>query len=110
MDVPFEGRISDREVCNKSGLKEAVLHYEFNFPPPKPLSGIGENDIFWNRNLFTPFLFIADDTFPLSQNIMKPYPRKTLITRSSCLVTYYLTSVGLEKMHFEFWLVSLSSF
>ena len=110
IDVRCEGRISDRGVYNKSELKEAVLNYEFNFPPPKTLSGIDENDIFWDKNHFTPFLFVADDAFPLSQNVMKPYPRKTLITRSPYLGTYYLTFFDLEKTHFEFWLVGLSSF
>ena len=41
-------------------------------------TGIDKNDIFWNGNLTTPFLFVVNDAFPLSQNIMKPYPQRNL--------------------------------
>ena len=78
IDVGCQGRISDDGVYNNSVLKEAIFNNSLNLPSPKPLPNIDPNDIFWDKETSTPFSFVADDAFPLSQNIMKPYPRRNL--------------------------------
>ena len=45
---------------------------------PKSLLVIDENDIFKKENLDAPFLFVVDDVFASSQNIMKPHPQRNL--------------------------------
>lgn len=80
IDVVCPWSISDRGVYNNSRLqKEAIWNNEFYLPPPKPLASIDENDILWNENLTTTsFLFVVDDAFPLSENIIKPHPQRNL--------------------------------
>ena len=73
IDAGCQGRISDGGVCNNSVLKERILN-SLNLPLPKPLP----NDIFWDKETSTHLLFVADVTFPMSQNIMKPYPQRNL--------------------------------
>ena len=77
IDVGCQRRISDGGVYNNSLLKEAILN-SLNVPLPKPLPNIDPNDIFWDKESSTPCLFVADDAFPLSQNIMKPYTQRNL--------------------------------
>ena len=78
IDVGRQGCISDCGVYNNSVLKEAILNNSLNLPSPKPLSNIDPNDIFWHKETSTSFLFVAGDAFPLSQNIIKPYPQRNL--------------------------------
>ena len=78
LDVVCQGHINDGGVYNNSVLKKAILNNSLNLPPPKPLPNIDPNDIFWDKDTSTLFLFVADDAFPLSQNIMKPYPQRNL--------------------------------
>ena len=78
IDVGCQGRISDGRVYNNSTLKEAILNNSFNLPPPKPLPILEEADIIWDNDTTISFMFVADDAFPLSENIMKPYPQRNL--------------------------------
>ena len=74
MDVRCQGCMSDSGVYSNAVFKEAILSSSLNLPSPKPLPNIDPNDIFWDKETSTLFLFVVDDAFPLSQNIMKPYP------------------------------------
>lgn len=69
VNVGCNGRVSDGGVFRESKLKEACETNILNFPPMTPLPG---------RNIEVPFVFVADDAFPLSNNIMKPYPNRNL--------------------------------
>ena len=77
IDLGCQRCISDGGVYNNSLLKEAILN-SLNLLLPKLLPNIDPNDIFWDKESLTPFLFVADDAFPLSQNIMKPYPQRNM--------------------------------
>ena len=78
IEVGCQGRISDGGFYNNSTLKEAILNNSFNLPPPKPLPILAEADIIWDNDTTIPFMFVADDAFPLSENIMKRYPQRNL--------------------------------
>lgn len=72
VDVGTNGRISDGGVWSKSTLKQAFDSGLLNIPSPDYLPG---------TNAKVPFVIVADDAFPLGNNLMKPYPgagRKTL--------------------------------
>ena len=78
IDVGCQGRISHGGVYNNSTLKGAILNNSFKLPPPKPLPILEDADIVWDNDTPIPFMSVADDAFPLSENIMKPYPQRNL--------------------------------
>lgn len=64
-DVGSQGRISDAGVFRNTSLFRKMENNELNFPPLRPLPG---------QQAPMPYVFVADDAFPLSSRIMKPYP------------------------------------
>jgi hypothetical protein len=69
VDVGVNGRISDGGVFRESSLSRAIATNSLNFPPDKPLP---------NRQMKVPYVFVADDAFPLTTRILKPYPNRGL--------------------------------
>lgn len=64
-NVGSQGRISDGGVFNATQFKKWLGESTLNLPSARVLPG---------RNVAVPFVFVADDAFPLSYNIMKPFP------------------------------------
>lgn len=64
-DVGCQGRISDGGVFRNTSLFKKLDQNELNIPSPDVLPG---------RNKPVPYTFVADEAFPLKNNIMKPYP------------------------------------
>lgn len=62
--VGCQGRISDGGVFRHTSFGKALLDKSLNIPEAEPLPG---------RELPTPYVFLADDAFPLTENICKPY-------------------------------------
>ena len=69
VDVGCNGRVSDGGVFKNSTLHTAMTDNKLNSPPPEPLP---------RRSQQAPFVIVADDAFPLSENIMKPYAFRNL--------------------------------
>ena len=67
MDLGRNGRVSDAGVWGNSSLRSAIEQGAINFPPPAQLTG---------SNKILPYVFVADDAFPLSTYMLKPYPFK----------------------------------
>jgi hypothetical protein len=63
-NIGCQGRILGRGVFNETKFKKSLEDNSINLPNPCKLPG---------RNKSIPFVFVADDAFPLSCNIMKPY-------------------------------------
>ena len=63
-NIGCQGQISDGGVFNGTKFKKSLEDNTMNLPSSSKLPG---------RNKSTPFVFVADDAFPLSCNIMKPY-------------------------------------
>lgn len=59
-----QGSISDGGVFRHTAFGKALLSQTLNIPHPKSLPG---------REMLTPYVFLADDAFPLTENICKPY-------------------------------------
>ena len=66
VDVGCNGRISDGGVFRNSRFSSALKIDQLGIPPPEP---IPQSE---NQTLM-PYVLVADDAFPLSQNIMKPF-------------------------------------
>jgi hypothetical protein len=68
-DVGVNGRVSDGGVFRESTLSSAIARNSLNFPSNKKLPG-GQVEV--------PYMFVADEAFPLTTRILKPYPSRDL--------------------------------
>ncbi|RVE45037.1 hypothetical protein evm_010316 [Chilo suppressalis] len=64
-DVGAQDRISDGGVFRNTSLYQKLQKIELNIPNDRNLPG---------RQQDVPFVFVADDAFPLQRQTMKPYP------------------------------------
>lgn len=65
VDIGCQGRISDGGVFRNTILFKKLENKELDLPTEKPLPFQEDS---------TPYVFVADDAFALSSNIMKPFP------------------------------------
>lgn len=68
-DIGSKGRCSDGGIFANSEFGRRLQNDALKLPPPAPLSQGGEP---------VPFVFIGDEAFPLSYNLLRPYPRSGL--------------------------------
>lgn len=81
VDVGANGRVGDAGVYAKSTLKQCLTDTSLlNIPKDNKLP---------NTNVVLPYVVLADDAFPLSHNVMKPYPLKN-ITKEERVFNYRL--------------------
>jgi hypothetical protein len=64
VNVGCQGRLSDGGVFKSTGFKKLMENSTLNLPEKSALPG---------GDKLSPYVFVADDAFPLSPNIMKPY-------------------------------------
>ncbi|KAK5639766.1 hypothetical protein RI129_010577 [Pyrocoelia pectoralis] len=69
IDVGCNGRVSDGGVFARSTLSHSIKTNKLNFPAEQPLPG---------RTKPLPFVIVADAAFPLSYNILKPFPFRNM--------------------------------
>lgn len=69
VDIGEYGRNSDGRALKESEFGKALFNDQLSLPEPTYLPG--EEDIF-------PYYFVADEAFPLTDHIMRPYPRRQL--------------------------------
>ncbi|KAK2717644.1 hypothetical protein QYM36_006423 [Artemia franciscana] len=67
----FAGRNSDGGIYKACAMSYWVTHEGLDIPPPSFLRNDGINSAF-------PYYFAADEAFPLSRNLLKPYSNKNL--------------------------------
>ena len=80
-DVGMNGRNSDGGNWLQSPMRKALEKNTLSLPKPKPLHE--------NRKE-TPFVWVGDDAFPLTNYLMKPYPQKDL-TINNRIFNYLLS-------------------
>lgn len=64
-DVGCQGRLSDGAIFRNTELFQKLENHQLNLPEDEPLTG---------EDIDLPYVFVADDAFALSRNILKPYP------------------------------------
>ena len=77
-DVGCQGRISDGGVWVNSTFYHKLKNGGLNLPPPRMLPRT--SDPAWmplEDDTEVPFVIVGDSAFPLTENIMKPYPDKS---------------------------------
>lgn len=72
IDVGSNGRISDGGVWRECTLSAKLEMNDLNIPPNACIPG---------TDFHLPLVILADDAFPLSRYIMKPYPMRNLDAR-----------------------------
>lgn len=72
VNVGCQGRISDGGVFKNTSFYNKLEKNELNLPENEPLPG---------HTLSLPYILVADDAFPLTDHIMKPY--KTDLNKGS---------------------------
>lgn len=70
VDIGAAGRAGDAGVYGDSTLKKAVASNSLNLPSPTCLPG--------NSAFKVNYHIVGDDAFPMSKNLMKPYPHRNL--------------------------------
>ena len=82
IDVGAEGSAGDSGVFGRSGFGNAIIDASLDVPEPKAL-GTGA---------VVPYVFVADEAFPLKCNILKPFPGGLeLIDREKRIFNYRLS-------------------
>ena len=84
VDIGTNGRVSDGGVFKQSTLGKALENSELSIPQPSPLQRYG---------VPMPYIIVADDAFPLKENIMKPYSFGGL-TKEQRIFNYRLSRAG----------------
>lgn len=69
MDIGAYGRQSDGGILRASEICRKLQNCTLNIPPPSEICSGGP---------VLPYVIVADEAFPLTTNIMRPYPRKNL--------------------------------
>ena len=72
VDIGEAGRQSDGGVFGNTNIGYCINNDKLPLPNPRPLDGSG--------TLF-PYVFVADDAFPLRYNVVKPYAETNLDVR-----------------------------
>ena len=80
-DIGSNGRISDGGVWRDCSLNLKLEKQELAIPNDQLLP---------NSSIIAPYVFVADDAFPLKQNILKPYPHRSQ-TKSEIIFNYRLS-------------------
>ena len=65
VDVGINGRVSDGGVINQTAFGRRFNEHQLNLPQPEVLD---EGD-----SLPVPYVFVGDDAFAMTENLMKPY-------------------------------------
>lgn len=87
VNVGTNGRVSDGGVFANTTFSNKLKNNTLRIPEPSPLPGTNDP---------VPYVFVADDAFPLQENLMKPYGHPDLnkeqqtynyrVSRARCVV------------------------
>lgn len=69
MDLGSYGHDSDAGIYDRCSFKKAIENKSLNLPMFENLPG---------TNIVVPYYFLGDNAFPLSRNMMKPFPRENI--------------------------------
>lgn len=81
VDVGTNGRVSDGGVFSNTEFYRRLVNNKLHIPQPDNLP---------DSEMKQPYVFVADDAFPLMDNLMKPFSRKNL-TREQAIFNYRLS-------------------
>ena len=69
IDVGSKGRFNDENIFSSSVLAKNLNKQTLQLPPPALLPNFEQP---------LPYVFVGDEAFPLSNNLMRPYPKRSV--------------------------------
>lgn len=75
INIGSYGKLSDSNVLKSTHFGQELYLDKLTLPKPKPLSSMPDS-----QNQTYPFVFVADEAFALSSNLLRPFPSRTLTT------------------------------
>lgn len=94
-DFGTNGRISDGGVLKNTIFYEKLEKNLLNIPQP---------DRIRNSDINLPYVFVVDDAFPLTENMMKPFRQAQLTSVNRKIFNYRLFRARrIIEMHSVFW-------
>ena len=79
VDVVCQGRISDGGVYRNSAFYKALENKSLNLPDPLPLPNSKDPQwMFDQTDEPIPYVFVADNAFPLGKHCMKAFPQSVV--------------------------------
>lgn len=93
IDVGSMGRFPDSSVFSNSSSGKNLINGSLELPTPKPLPGQSSN---------SPYVFVADEAFPLMPNLMRPYPKSKVTNNYDNKVFNYRLSRARQTIECAF--------
>lgn len=93
IDVGSMGRFPDSSVFSNSSLGKRLINGSLELPVPKPLPG---------QTSVSPYVFVADEAFPLMPNLMRPYPKSKVTNNYENKVFNYRLSRARQTIECAF--------
>ncbi|KAF0749182.1 protein ANTAGONIST OF LIKE HETEROCHROMATIN PROTEIN 1-like [Aphis craccivora] len=92
VDVGSMGRFSDANIFTSSVLAKKMNRQSLQIPPPEFLP-VFEQPL--------PYVFVADEAFPLSENLMRPYPKRSVTFTSTTNSRMYFWYISIPFSRFS---------
>ena len=93
IDVGSMGRFSDGNTFANSVLAKKMKKQTLNLPPPSLIPTIDDP---------IPYVFVGDEAFPLSENLMQPYPKRSVTDNYENKVFNYKLSRARQAVECSF--------
>lgn len=107
VDVGSMGRFSDSNIFWNCALGENIRDKTLHLPLPGPLLRDDEltkpSDKKWEN---MPYVFVGDEAFPLLENLMRPYPKRTVRDQYDVKVFNYRLSRARQTVECAFGLLA----
>lgn len=93
IDIGSMGRFSDANIFSSGALAKKLNKQTLRLPPPAALTDYDQ---------ILPYAFVADEAFPLSENIMRPYPNRSVTNNFQQKVFNYRLSRARQTVECTF--------
>nr|CAH7746041.1 unnamed protein product [Callosobruchus chinensis] len=97
IDVGSMGRFSDGNIFASSVLGKKIMKQTLKLPQPSLIPPI---------DIPIPYVFVADEAFPLLENVMRPFPRRSVTDNYERKVFNYRLSRARQTVECSFGILS----
>lgn len=105
IDVGSMGRFSDSNIFWNCEIGQRIRDNTLQIPLPKDL--VSYDELLYNPVLGSmPHVFVGDEAFPLMQNLMRPFPKRSIRDRHDVKVFNYRLSRARQTVECAFGLLA----